>query len=74
MDLELSSTDKDGVRRVDVRGDLTIYTAAQLKAALIDEAEDHPGDPVYDLNNTDRLAARQRMAGALKRIGAHDHD
>ncbi|HLK42051.1 MAG TPA: S8 family serine peptidase, partial [Thermoleophilia bacterium] len=48
--------------------------AATVAAALIDEAEDHPGDPVYDLNNTDRLAARQRMAGALKRIGAHDHD
>lgn len=37
--LEVESYDQDGARQVTLRGDLTIYTAPQLKSALLAELD-----------------------------------
>jgi subtilisin family serine protease len=51
----------------------TPLLAAVLADALLAEAREHPADPVSDLGSTDRLIARERIARALRRIGAPDH-
>jgi hypothetical protein len=47
--------------------------AARLADALLDQAAQHPGDPVYGLEDTSRKASRQRTSEALKRISGRDH-
>jgi hypothetical protein len=51
----------------------TPLLAAVLADALLAEAREHPTDPVSDLGSTDRLLARERIARALRRIGAPEH-
>jgi hypothetical protein len=51
----------------------TPLLAATLAAGLLEEAVEHPGDPDSDLGSTDRLMARERIARALRRIGAPEH-
>jgi hypothetical protein len=48
----------------------TPLLASSLAAALLEQAAEHPADPVCDLASTDRFTARERIAGALRRIGA----
>ena len=74
MDLKLDDHIKDGIRVVDVEGEIDVYTAPRLRELLIELVNNGHYQPVVNMEKVEFLDSTGLgvLVGGLKRVRAHD--
>ena len=76
MDLKLDDHMKDGIRVVEVEGEIDVYTAPKLREQLIDLVSSGSYHLVVDMEGVDFLDSTGLgvLVGGLKRLRSHEGD
>ena len=74
MDLKLEDHMKDGIRVVDVEGEIDVYTAPRLRETLIGLVDGGNYRLIIDMEGVEFLDSTGLgvLVGGLKRVHAHD--
>ncbi len=74
MDLKLDDHMKDGIRVVDVEGEIDVYTAPRLRELLIELVNKGDYQLVVNMEKVEFLDSTGLgvLVGGLKRVRAHD--